>query len=456
MIFSDLCIIFITFFFGFYLRERFDDFYELNTCILILPTLLIIWGILLYCFGMYDSIRTKQISDVVLIIMETALVGGSLFGSFIFITKAHVVSRLHIIYSFILAILFLIIEKLMLIQSFRSQSKKGINTRNILIVGTGVRAQHLVNIIDNHPEWGIKVIGLVDEDPEKINNRIFEYKVLGSFKDVPDIIHNTVVDEVIFVVPRSWLNKIEEIIYICEIEGLKVSVAADFFELKLSKLKYNNLDKFPLLTFESTPDKLIPLFIKRVLDIAVSGAALIASSPIFAVTALAIKTTSKGRVFFKQQRCSLNGRKFVMYKFRTMVEGAEAKLKELLAYNEMKGPVFKMEKDPRITGIGRLLRKFSIDELPQLWSVFKGDMSLVGPRPPIPSEVSKYEPWQRRRLSMRPGITCLWQAYGRNKITDFNEWMKLDLMYIDNWSLWLDFKILLRTIPVVLFGTGAK
>lgn len=456
MIFSDLCIVLATFFLGFYLRKRFDDFYELNTCILLLPTLLIIWGILLYCFGMYDSIRTKRISDVMFIITEVALVGSSLFGSFVFITKAHVVSRLHIIYSFLLAVAFICIEKVILIRYFKYQSKHEVNTRNILIVGTGARAQQLVNIIDKHPEWGIKVIGLVDDDTTKINNQIYDYKVIGSFKDVPDIIHNTVVDEVIFVVPRSWLNKIEELIYICEIEGLKVSMAADLFELKLSRLKYNNLDKFPLLTFESTPDKVIPLFLKRLFDIVFSGIALVLSSPIFAITALSIKATSKGRVFFKQQRCSLNGRKFTMYKFRTMIDGAETKLKDLLAYNEMKGPVFKMKNDPRITKIGKLLRKLSIDELPQLWSVFKGDMSLVGPRPPIPSEVSKYEPWQRRRLSMRPGITCLWQACGRNKITDFNEWMKLDLTYIDNWSLWLDFKIILKTVPVVLFGTGAK
>ncbi len=456
MIFSDLCIVFTTFFLGFYLRKTFDDFYELNTCILLLPTLLIIWGLLLYFFGMYDSIRTKQTSEIFFIITEVALVGSSLFGSFIFITKTHVVSRLHIVYSFLLAVIFIGIEKLILVQYFKHQSRKGANAKNVLIVGTGVRAQQFISMLDKYPEWGINVIGLVDDDTTKINNKICEHKVIGSFKDMPDIIHNTVVDEVIFVVPRSWLNKIKEIVYICEIEGIKVSVAADLFELKLSRLRYNNLDKFPLLTFESTPDKIIHLFIKRIVDIVFSGTALVVSSPVFAITALAIKITSKGRVFFKQQRCSLNGRKFTMYKFRTMIEDAEAKLKELINYNEMKGPVFKMKNDPRITKIGRLLRKFSIDELPQLWSVFKGDMSLVGPRPPIPSEVSKYEPWQRRRLSMRPGITCLWQACGRNKITDFNEWMKLDLMYIDNWSLWLDFKILLKTVPVVLFGTGAR
>jgi lipopolysaccharide/colanic/teichoic acid biosynthesis glycosyltransferase len=178
--------------------------------------------------------------------------------------------------------------------------------------------------------------------------------------------------------------------------------------------------------------------------------------PVFVIIAILIKISSGGPIFFKQLRCGLYGRKFVFYKFRTMIADAESKLKDLAKYNEMNGPVFKMTNDPRITRVGKWLRKFSIDELPQLWNVFKGDMSLVGPRPPLPSEVEQYDIWQRRRLSMRPGITCLWQARGRNKITDFTEWMRLDLEYIDTWSLLLDFKILIKTIPVVLFGTGAK
>lgn len=457
MIFADLCIVVVTFFLGFFIANKFD-FFTTNSAfiIVLLPTLIIIWGILLYYFGMYVSFRTKQILDILFIVAETTLIGGGIFGSFIFITKIESVSRLHIFYAFLLAAIFISIEKVILILSFRYQRKKGLNTRNMLIVGTGKRAQRFVNLISKHVEWGINIIGLVDEDVVKINNIIHGHRVVGSFKDVPDIIKNNVVDEVMFIVPRSWLNKIEEIMYRCEIEGLRVSVALDLFELKLSKAKYSYLDNFPILTFESTPDKLIRLMVKRLFDIIFSGTALILLSPLFVVISILIKTTSKGSIFFKQQRSSLYGRKFLLYKFRTMVEDAEAKLKDLLVYNEMDGPVFKMKDDPRITKIGKFLRKFSMDELPQLWNVFKGDMSLVGPRPPIPAEVEKYKPWQRRRLSMRPGITCLWQVSGRNKITDFNEWMKLDLEYIDNWSLWLDFKIILRTIPAALFGIGAK
>ncbi|MDN3515618.1 MAG: sugar transferase [Candidatus Brocadia sp.] len=439
------------------MRNEFDVFYEeLGIYIILLPSLLIIWGVLLYYFGMYDSFRTKQILDILFMVTEATLIGGCLFGSFIFVTNVGSISRLHIFYSFLLAAIFISVEKIILILCFRYERKKGLNTRNILIIGTGKRAQRFVNLIDNHVEWGINIIGLVDDDTAKIGTVIFGQRVLGSFKDVPDIIKNNVVDEVIFIVPRSWLSKIEEIMYRCEIEGLRVSVALDLFELKLSKAKYSYLENFPILTFESTPDQLIRLLLKRLFDIIFSGIALIILSPVFAISSIIVKTTSKGNVFFKQQRCSLYGRRFLLYKFRTMVEDAEARLKDILVYNEMDGPVFKMKEDPRITKVGKFLRKFSLDEIPQLWNVLRGDMSLVGPRPPLPAEVDKYKPWQRRRLSMRPGITCLWQAYGRNKITDFNEWMKLDLEYIDNWSLWLDFKILLMTIPAVLFGIGAK
>ena len=459
MIFSDLCIVLATFFLGFLLKNNVTHFYdELDIYIVVVPTMLITWGILLYYFGMYDSFRIKHISDVLFIVIETTFVGIGFFGSFLFITKIHSISRLQIGYSFLLAALFISIEKIFLIKYFRYQRKKGINIRNFLIVGTGKRAQDFINLINKHAEWGIKAIGLIDDDTSRVSaGTMYGYKILGTIDDIPNIIHNHVVDEVLFVVPRSWLNKIEKIIsYVCEVEGIKVSVAIDLFEHHLSKAKYSYLDTLPLLTFDSTPDELIQLLIKRLFDFFSSIIAILILSPVFLITAMIIKVSSKGPIFFRQQRCSLSGRRFTLYKFRTMVVDAESKLEELLAYNEMQGPVFKMENDPRLTKAGKFLRKFSIDELPQLWNVFRGDMSLVGPRPPLPAEVDKYEPWQRRRLSMRPGITCLWQARGRNKINDFDEWMELDLEYIDNWSLWFDFKILLKTVPVVLFGIGAK
>jgi exopolysaccharide biosynthesis polyprenyl glycosylphosphotransferase len=242
----------------------------------------------------------------------------------------------------------------------------------------------------------------------------------------------------------------------CEVAGVKVSVAMNYFNLKLSRIRQVEMGGFPLLTFESGPSFFWPLVCKRFMDILISLILLILLSPLMVVTALTVKLTSRGPVFFRQERCSLNRRKFTLYKFRTMDFDAESKRRKLVRKNEMKGPAFKITNDPRVNTVGRFLRKTSIDELPQLWNVLVGDMSLVGPRPPIPAEVAKYEPWHRRRLSMRPGITCLWQIGGRNRINDFNEWARLDLEYIDRWSLWLDIVILLKTVPVVLMGTGAR
>lgn len=326
---------------------------------------------------------------------------------------------------------------------------------NTLIVGTGKRSQRFIDLLNTNARER-KIVGLVDDDTSKIGENVHGHKIIGALKDLPDILHSNVVDEVVFIVPRSWLGKMEDLIHSCETEGLRVSVAVDFFNPKISRASHHDVGGLPLLTFDSAPGKNFPMHVKRLIDIVVSAAALVVLLPVLAVVAILVKTTSKGPLFFKQQRCGRNGRRFMLYKFRTMVQDAERRLEELKKHNEMKGPAFKMANDPRITPIGKYLRKFSLDELPQLWNVLHGEMSIVGPRPPIPAEVNEYDSWHRRRLSMRPGLTCLWQVSGRNQITDFDQWMRLDLQYIDSWSLWLDIKIILKTVPVVLFGVGAK
>lgn len=473
LIFSDLSLVTVSFFAGYFLRDKIYDIYPhlLQPFLMLpsfyvglLPVLLLIWFGLLSYFGMYKSFGIRRISEVLLIIFKTTLLGFILFGSYIFILRMQEdISRLFIGFTFISAAVLITLEKVALMYMFRAVSKRGnslrsalIAFRNILIIGTGKRAKQFIDLINKNPDWGIRIIGLVDMDLSMKGGVVSGHKVIGAFDDIPEIIHKNIVDEVVFIVPRSWLNKIEKIMHFCESEGLKVNLAVDLFELKFSKAKQTNLEGFPLLTFESTPDKLGYLFIKRIFDFVTSGIALTLLFPLFLLIAVIIKATSKGPVFFKQERCSLYRRRFVFYKFRTMVVGAESSLKDLRSYNEMEGPVFKMTDDPRVTKVGKWLRKLSLDELPQLWNVFRGDMSIVGPRPPIPAEVEKYDNWQRRRLSMRPGLTCLWQISGRNKINNFNEWMRLDLEYIDKWSIWLDIKIFLKTIPVVLFGVGAK
>jgi exopolysaccharide biosynthesis polyprenyl glycosylphosphotransferase len=278
--------------------------------------------------------------------------------------------------------------------------------------------------------------------------------VIGMLENLPEILKGYSVDEVVFVVPRSKLDLIERSLYVCETQGVRATLSIDFFELKLAKAHPTELEGIPLITFETTVAEEWQLFVKRAFDIIASGAGIIVLSPLLLIVAILVKITSPGPIFFMQKRIGLNGRRFILYKFRSMYKGAHKKQSDVASMNIMQGPVFKVINDPRITPLGKLLRRSSIDELPQLINVFIGHMSLVGPRALPAYEVAKLEPWQRRRLSMRPGITCLWQISGRSSLS-FDEWMKLDLQYIDQWSLTLDFKILLKTIPAVLFARGA-
>jgi exopolysaccharide biosynthesis polyprenyl glycosylphosphotransferase len=479
---ADLALVTISFFIGYLLRDKILHIYPISSLEKYLwtenlrsisyyaiymghlPVLIVIWGSLLSYFGMYKSAGVTRILDALLITFKTTLVGFVLFGSYVFILRMQEdISRLFIGFTFLSASILISLEKIALVFVYKVLSKRDssfksalIVFRRILIVGTNKRARIFIKLINNNPDWGIRIAGIVDLSSDKKGEIINGYQVIGSLDDIPEIISKNVIDEVVFIVPRSWLNKIENVILYCESAGLKVNLAVNLFELKFSKAKQTDLQGFPLLTFETTTVNLGHLFIKRVFDFVVSGIGLVILSPLLLIIAVLIRISSEGPVFFKQERCTLYGRKFMFYKFRTMEADAESKLDDLLKFNEMDGPVFKMSNDPRVTKIGKWLRKFSIDELPQLWNVLKGDMSLVGPRPPLPHEVENYDIWQRRRLSARPGITCLWQVSGRNKIADFEEWMKLDLEYIDKWSLWLDIKILTKTIPVVLLGIGAK
>ncbi len=441
LIFADICLAAGTFTAAYFLSNEMRQLYPLDDYLRLMPYFVLVWVGLLYFLGMYSSFRTKPLPDVVSIVFETAFFGFVLFSSVVYIVKLHDVSRAFVFMIVIVSTAAFIFEKLLIVTVFRYFRRKGYNTRNILIVGTGRRAQNFAKSVEGHGEWGFKIVRMIDED---------------EFADMAGILHKNVIDHVVFVVPRLWFEKIEDLIHLCETEGIPASVVVDLYELKFARAKQTDFFGTPMLTFQSAPDRQWELLLKRVFDLVSSAAGLVVLSPLFLTLAVMIKATSPGPVFFRQKRCGLNGRRFALYKFRTMVKGAEEKLAELRKFNEMDGPVFKMDNDPRVTKIGRLLRMLSLDELPQLWNVLKGEMSIVGPRPPIPSEVDKYDNWQRRRLSMRPGITCLWQVRGRSEITDFNEWMRLDLEYIDNWSIWLDLKILLATIPVVLIAKGAK
>jgi len=270
---------------------------------------------------------------------------------------------------------------------------------------------------------------------------------------LPDMLRSHVIDEIIFATDSRRLADLEDVMLLCEEEGVRTRIAVGFLPHINSRVYLDRLGTSPLLTFSSTPHDEIRLLVKRVTDIVVAGAALVLLFPIMLLIALLIRLTSPGPAIFRQERCGLNGRRFVFYKFRSMCQDAEA-MRESVEHLSQRELAMKIPNDPRLTKVGRWLRKFSADELLQFWNVLKGDMSLVGPRPAIPSEVEQYKRWQRRRLRMRPGMTCLWAISGRDEV-DFETWMKLDMEYIDNWSLALDWKIMLRTIPSVLIGRGA-
>ncbi len=415
---------------------------------------LILWALILKKRGEYHYLRIQTYDKIIINYLINGFLFFVFFTSLAFLLKFNFLSRVFMILYTVTSVLLLLVNRIIILSTAHRLRSRGYNSHNILIVGTGRRAQEYLSIALRHKEWGYRIIGFLDKDPKMVEKgEISGYPVLGVLDDLPKILEKNVIDEVVFVLPRNWLPVIEKCILYCEAVGLPATLATDFFDLEIAQGVPKQMDGFTYLTFETSRLKDTELLVKRTFDIAASGVVLILCLPLFAVIAAAIQLESPGPVFFRQIRCGMNGRKFNVYKFRSMIVNAEAKLAELKAQNEMTGPVFKMTNDPRLTKVGRFLRKTSLDEFPQFWNVFKGDMSIVGPRPPIPAEVDQYEPWQRRRLSMKPGITCIWQVSGRNKI-GFEDWMKLDLQYIDRWSLWLDVKIMLQTVQAVFGATG--
>jgi exopolysaccharide biosynthesis polyprenyl glycosylphosphotransferase len=322
----------------------------------------------------------------------------------------------------------------------------------VMVVGTGERARKIGELLEQSGKYGIRLVGFVSDvgGPPVQLSKEYEVHPIASLNE---LLRKRVIDEIIFAVDSHKLTELEEFFLLCDEEGVRTRVAVDFFPHVNSEVYLDRLGTAPLLTFSAAPHDEVRLLVKRVIDVVLAAAALVLLLPIMFVIAVMIRFTSPGPAIFRQERCGLNGRRFVFYKFRSMCDGAE-EMKAALQHLNAKDTAFKIPNDPRLTVVGRFIRKFSIDEWPQLWNVIRGDMALVGPRPAVPGEVENYKRWQRRRLRMRPGLTCLWAISGRDNL-DFDTWMKLDMQYIDNWSLALDWKIILRTIPQVLLGRGA-
>ena len=465
--FSDLALTTAAFFVAFFIRDvalpaiapaRFPNgLYPLTDYLKIYPLVLIIFSALLFTYRSYHSHRTVPLTREAITIFRVVLVGNVLLATVAYLMPLRQLSRAWFILFAGLSALFLVGEKILVRILARYVRSKGLNYRTLLIVGTGRRALEIAGMIEAHKYWGYKILGFVT-DGHRLPNGWASYRIFGALPDLKRVLESRQtepIDEIVFAVTRKKLDEMKQIFLMCEELGIRTRVAMNFFQNRVARIEVEELEGIPFLTFTTTPSNEAQLAAKRLLDVCVSMLLLVMAAPITVFAAIAIRLSSPGSVLFKQERIGLNGRIFMLYKFRTMIEDAHQQRADLVHLNEMNGPVFKVKDDPRVTPIGRFMRRFSLDEIPQLWNVLKGDMSLVGPRPPIPEEVESYHRWHRRRLSMKPGLTCLWQVSGRNNV-DFDRWMEMDLQYIDNWSPTLDLKILLRTIPAVLSGKGAS
>ena len=429
--------------------------FPLEQYLLLLFFILPIWGLLLAASGFYRSHRTKPLGEEIWASARVAFGGTVILVLLIFGLRLDFVSRWFLVLFGFLNFLLLATEKTALRTVSRFVRSRGFNFRTALLVGTGPKAAQFGEFLEAHPHWGFRVIGYLDDDNGGEIGLRGRWPCLGRITDMESVLSSEVVDEVIFVIEKGKLGEYEGALLVAERHGVRAHVSMDIFPHVLARPVLEELDGIPLLSFTTTPSNPAELAAKRGIDLVLGLALAVLTLPIQFAAALAIRLSSGRPVLFRQIRCGLNGRQFTLLKFRTMEPGAADRLTEISHLNEMTGPVFKVRRDPRLTTVGKLLRRLSIDELPQLWNVIVGDMSLVGPRPPLPDEVSRYEPWQRRRLSMKPGLTCLWQVSGRSEL-DFDRWMALDLKYIDTWSPMLDLKILLKTVPAVLSGRGAR
>lgn len=433
---------------------------SLESYLIVLGCSLPLFNAVLSLLGAYNSMRFSSYFKLVRLAFLSSSLVFFAQGSLLYILKLDL-SRSFVALFVILSSLGIVLLRLLVLVLLRFFRTRGRNYRNILIFGTGELARKIHQEVIRTPELGVRVVGFV-QSPHQVDSPSLVYDLAARVVATPESFEKALkryaVDEVVFTDVTQQLPLVQELVTIAAEEGVRVTLAADIFSLNILRSEVSFVGEIPLVHYHASPaeSESGALLVKRGIDIVVSAVLLIVLLPLLVGVACAIRFDTPGPILYRQRRVGLNGRTFILLKFRSMIDGAEGLLEQLKAQNEMQGPAFKLKSDPRVTKVGRWMRRLSIDELPQLFNVLKGDMSLVGPRPPLPEEVSMYMRKQRRRLSMRPGLTCTWQVSGRNEIPDFAEWAKLDLEYIDNWSLWEDFKLLLKTIPAVLLGQGAR
>lgn len=479
---SDMALTVLAFFLAYTLRitllqpyfevqiSGFHDYYWI--VFIICP----LWAIIFLATGRYQSFHIRSLWHEIIVLGLDLLMGGAIVISMIFMVKNLYPRSLILIF---LAIDFVFLGlRVLSVPTLGKYFSNMISQMRILIVGTPHNVEAFLNAMDRNNAYGLDYVGILcldesdscvlDSIPDSLSVGICStassdpgkkgelVPMVGHVSDIEKVLDTMQVDGVVFSVGACRVAEVTKAMQKCEETGAKIYLDLEIPEISFSRGQAETVGGKPLLSFCTADHNPWALSAKRAFDL-VGGAALFAAFlPAFIIVPILVKLSSKGPALFVQRRSGLSGREFDLIKFRTMVQDAGDKKQEIMDMNEMEGPVFKIKDDPRVTGMGKVLRSLSLDEIPQLFNVLKGDMSLVGPRPlPIEETQSLPERWQRRRLSMKPGITCLWQVNGRNKI-NFEDWMKLDLEYIDNWSLNLDLRILFRTIPAVLFTKGAS
>ncbi len=422
-----------------------------------LPVALVLSAIILVLFNfsrVYSPRRGESWLDEAYRIASGTAMGIMTMIVIFFFYRPQFYSRLVFSYAAVLIAGLLSLERLGARQVMGYARRRGIGVDRVLIVGAGEIGLAIMRNIVAQPELGYSIVGFVDDSPELGSTDIGPFKALGGTDNIAGLVQDYAIDEVIIALPSMSQAEILKVMSQCEGHGVSYRIVPDLLTLSLSRVDVDDIIGIPTIGVKEVSIRGGNLALKRILDVTISLVGLVVLSPLMLLIAGLIKLTSPGLVLFAQVRAGRNGKPFTFYKFRSMYLGAEEEQETLAPFNEVRGPIFKIRDDPRLTPLGKVLRRTSLDELPQLYNVLRGEMSLVGPRPPLPSEVEQYRDWHRKRLEVPPGMTGLWQVRGRSKLT-FDEMVMLDIYYIENWSLGLDLRILLRTVPVVLFASGA-
>ncbi|MFH1542546.1 MAG: sugar transferase [bacterium] len=412
------------------------------------------WLAIFKLIGLYESKReTALIDDLANLFLGLSLSSLTLFG-LLFLYRDFWFSRLVIANAWWISFVLLAVRRIASYLIKSGVRKMGWGLKNTLLIGAGEMGQLLAKKLTSNLAHGYRVVGFLDDDPAKTGRSYFGLPVFGGLERVKEMIVEHQVEEVIIAITHIEADRVLDIITECERFKVQFKLVPGILELIASRIDADEIAGVPLLTVSEIRLQGFNAAVKRSADVLLSLTGILLISPIYLVFGLLVKLTSPGPILFNHNRVGLDEKLFPMFKFRSMVANAEEMLAELKDKSEAEGNLFKIKNDPRMTPLGKFMRRFSVDELPQLFNVLFGQMSLVGPRPPLPREVEKYSAWHKKRLRVRPGITGPWQVAGRS-LLPFDDMVRLDIYYIENWSLWLDIKILLRTIPVVLFGSGA-